>query len=158
MSPCSVTCIVYQARPGDANCDAPRRRNTAIRRISNARPCVIIKSCNNLSDQSQQRSGARRCPRNGPIFATSRLQPWYNPTTRHLQILRNFRFITPVVSVLYKNHKNCERFQCPVLAPERVSSFALLNLSFTNLKRLASSFVTSIKNHLFGKILDKRGL
>jgi hypothetical protein len=44
-------------------------------------------------------------PQNGPIFTRKPLQPEYNPTTRHLQIRKNFNSITSVTIVPYENHK-----------------------------------------------------
>lgn len=49
------------------------------------------------------------------ISLVAHLQPLYNSTTRYLQILRIFYVIKPAAYRLYKNQKNCERFQCTLL-------------------------------------------
>ena len=45
---------------------------------------------------------AYRSLQNGPIFASRRLQPLYNSTTRYLQIRKNVRFVSSVTPRHYR--------------------------------------------------------
>ena len=73
--------------------------------------CRYASDDKKLLDQSTSQSEAHEPPQNGHIFLRKSIQPSYNSTIRYLEIRKNSNSISIVTIVLYKNHKNCERFQ-----------------------------------------------
>ena len=93
----------------------PKQRQTGQRIYE--RPRFVRSSWTSPTSHPEAHWAVYGSPHNGPIFLKKFLQPDYNPTIRYLpnrKISHSISYSTPVI---YKNHKNCERFQwmCPAV-------------------------------------------